>query len=108
MGATVSVALFLRHGRASAFGEDYDQLSSVGVEQSELFGEWLAEAAMRIDHVFVGPRKRHAQTLDAIVRALSARTAALPAAAALRTPEVLPAADVLPDLDEHDGISLVF
>lgn len=92
----MSVALFLRHGRASAFGTDYDELSPVGVEQSELFGAWLADQHLAIDAVFVGPRKRHAQTLEAVARVLSSRGAKLPAEA------------VIPELDEHHGISLVF
>jgi broad specificity phosphatase PhoE len=96
--ARVSVALFVRHGKASAFGSstDYDQLSPPGIEQSELLGAWFHDARIRVDSVFVGPRKRHQQTLDAMVRALSARGTALPAATQL------------PELDEHDGIGLVF
>ncbi len=71
----MSIALFIRHGKASAFGSstDYDQLSPPGVEQSEKLGEWLAQQALAVDAVFVGPRKRHAQTLAAVVRVLSAR-----------------------------------
>ncbi len=94
----MSVALFVRHGKASAFASstDYDQLSAPGVEQSEKLGEWLAEQPLAIDAVFVGPRKRHAQTHQAVVRILSARGASLPSPT------------MLPELDEHDGIALVF
>jgi len=94
----VSIALFIRHGKASAFGSstDYDQLSPPGVEQSEKLGEWLAQQGLSVDAVFVGPRKRHAQTLAAVVRVLSARGLALPEAT------------LIPELDEHDGLSLVF
>ncbi len=94
----MSVALFIRHGKASAFGSstDYDQLSPPGVEQSEMLGEWLAVQGPRPDAVFVGPRKRHAQTLAAVTRVLAARGV------------VLPEATLLPELDEHDGMSLVF
>ena len=89
-------ALFVRHGRASAFGTDYDVLSPVGVEQSEAFGAWVADERLSFDAVFVGPRKRHAQTLEAVSRTLSTRGHPLPSEA------------VVPELDEHDGISLVF
>jgi broad specificity phosphatase PhoE len=92
----MSLALFLRHGRASVFGADYDELSPVGVEQSELFGAWLADQRVAIDAVFVGPRKRHAQTFEAAARVLASRGTGLPTPA------------VVPELDEHDGISLVF
>jgi broad specificity phosphatase PhoE len=91
----MSVALFVRHGKASLFGPDYDELSPVGVEQSELFGAWLADQGIPMDAVFVGPRKRHAQTLEAAARVLATHGVDLPAAA------------VVPELDEHDGISLV-
>jgi broad specificity phosphatase PhoE len=90
------IALFVRHGRASAFGTDYDVLSPVGVEQSEAFGAWIAEEQLAFDAVFVGPRKRHAQTLEAVSRTLTARG------------RPLPRGDVVAELDEHDGISLVF
>jgi broad specificity phosphatase PhoE len=95
----VSVALFIRHGKASAFGSstDYDQLSPPGVEQSEKLGEWLAKQKFAIDAVFVGPRKRHAQTLEAVTRVMAERGA-----------DALPPATLVPELDEHDGMSLVF
>jgi broad specificity phosphatase PhoE len=89
------VAFFLRHGQASAFGADYDELSPVGIEQSELLGAWLVDAGISIDSVFVGPRKRHVQTLKAAARALSTRAVRLPGPV------------VVPELDEHDGVSLI-
>jgi broad specificity phosphatase PhoE len=92
----VSIALFIRHGKASAMSGDYDRLSPPGVEQSERLGEWLAEQRLDVSAVFLGPRKRHAQTHEAVTRVLSARGLALPEPT------------VLQDLDEHDGISLVF
>jgi broad specificity phosphatase PhoE len=94
----VSVALFIRHGKASAFGSpmDYDQLSPPGVEQAERLGQWLVDRAGKFDAVFVGPRKRHAQTLDGVQQVFAARG----------TP--LPVATLVPELDEHDGMSLVF
>src|SRR5262249_24464913 len=97
----VSVAVLVRHGKASAFTSslDYDELSEPGLEQSARLGEWLAgPAAGRPagDAAFLGPRKRHAQTLAAVARVFLARGRSLPDPV------------VLPELDEHDGISLVF
>ncbi len=93
----MSVALFIRHGKASAFAAtDYDQLSAPGVEQSEQLGEWLAREKLHVDAVFVGPRKRHAQTHEAVVRVLATRGMALPDPV------------LLPELDEHDGLSVVY
>jgi broad specificity phosphatase PhoE len=96
----VSVALFIRHGKASAFGSpaDYDNLSPPGVEQAEKLGEFLAARAGgrgKVDAVFVGPRKRHAQTLEGVTKVFAARGVPLP-------PAVL-----VPELDEHDGMGLV-
>ena len=94
----MSVALFVRHGKASAFSSTtgYDQLSPPGVEQSEALGTWLCEAGLTFAATFVGPRKRHAQTHEAVVRVLATRGL------------TLPEPTLLPELDEHDGISLVF
>ncbi|HEY6461193.1 MAG TPA: histidine phosphatase family protein [Polyangiaceae bacterium] len=94
----MSVALFIRHGKASAFSSstDYDQLSPPGVEQSELLGGWLADERLQADAVFVGPRKRHEQTYASATRVMATR--------GIRIPEPV----VLPELDEHDGIALVF
>jgi broad specificity phosphatase PhoE len=94
----VSVALFVRHGKASAFSSstDYDQLSPPGVEQSELLGRWLADEGLQADSVFIGPRKRHEQTYASVTRVMATR--------GVRIPEPT----LLPELDEHDGISLVF
>lgn len=93
----MSTAHFVRHGKASAFSSntDYDQLSAPGVEQSEALGAWMARTQLRPDAVFVGPRKRHVQTLEAVTRVLGTHGV------------TLPEATMLPELDEHDGISLV-
>jgi broad specificity phosphatase PhoE len=92
----VSVALFIRHGKASAFSTDYDQLSPPGLEQSAHLGEWLAEHQARVDAVFVGPRKRQVQTHEIVAQKYAARGLALPEPVQL------------PELDEHAGLALVF
>lgn len=93
----MSVALFIRHGKASAFaGSDYDQLSPPGVEQSEQLGQWLAREKLRVDAVFLGPRKRHAQTHEVVVGILGTHGMSLPDPV------------MLAELDEHDGLSVVY
>jgi broad specificity phosphatase PhoE len=94
----VSLAFLVRHGKASAFTSslDYDELSPPGVEQSARLGEWLAAGARPFDAVFLGPRKRHAQTHAAVAVAFATQGRPLPDPV------------VLPELDEHDGIALVF
>ena len=54
----------IRHSQASAHAEDYDQLSELGYEQSKLLGIRLAKVLPTVDHVWIGPRKRHKQTYE--------------------------------------------
>jgi broad specificity phosphatase PhoE len=89
--------LLVRHGKASAFLStgDYDQLSPLGVEQSERVGAALAEHRVEARAVFVGPRQRHIQSYEAAARACAERGGSLPPPVAIR------------ELDEHDGVALV-
>jgi broad specificity phosphatase PhoE len=88
--------VLVRHGQASSpVSGDYDQLSSLGVRQARLLGEHLSARGVRFDHVFVGPRRRHAQTHAEVAAAY--RDAGTP----------LPDPVVLPHLDEHHGMAVV-
>jgi broad specificity phosphatase PhoE len=91
----VSQLVVVRHGQASFFAADYDVLSSLGVEQSRRLGEYWAERGVRAGRAFVGPRRRHRQTYDAVAAAYAAR--GLP----------WPEAEELPELDEHHGPRVV-
>lgn len=82
--------VFVRHGQASAGSENYDQLSPLGQQQSALLGDWLASHGGGFDRVVVGRMARHRATLEAIVAACAAAGIALPAA------------EVMPELDEFD------
>ncbi|MDR3098843.1 MAG: histidine phosphatase family protein [Paraburkholderia sp.] len=63
--------LFLvRHGQASLGADDYDCLSPAGEQQSVWLGEHFARDGLHFDHVMTGTLRRHAQTLDAIRRAM--------------------------------------
>lgn len=62
----MSLLFLVRHGQASFHGDDYDQLSARGMEQSRQLGLHWAELNLIFDHVYVGPRRRHRQTLDAV------------------------------------------
>ncbi len=88
--------VLVRHGQASSLTKgDYDQLSPLGTRQARLLGDYWAARARRFDHVYVGPRRRHAQTHAEVVAAYAAHELALPA------PQPLDA------LDEHHGITVV-
>lgn len=93
----MSTLILVRHGKASPTSRDgYDQLSEPGFLQSRALGEHWAAERVTFDRVYVGPRKRHAQTYEtahAIVRG-----------AGVEWPEPTR----VEELDEHDGINLVF
>ncbi|MEO6183604.1 MAG: phosphoglycerate mutase family protein, partial [Verrucomicrobiota bacterium] len=87
----MSLLFFVRHGQASFHADDYDQLSASGVEQSRELGlHWVGQNLI-FDHVFVGPRRRHRQTLDAVAAVYRER--------GLTWPQTIE----LPELDEHCG-----
>jgi len=60
----MSTLVFVRHGQASLFQADYDQLSDPGQEQSRELGRYLSAKDLRFDEVYIGPRRRHRQTAD--------------------------------------------
>ncbi|MDA7510059.1 phosphoglycerate mutase family protein [Verrucomicrobia bacterium] len=79
----------IRHGQASFFSEDYDQLSSLGKEQAELLGQFLGERGRTFDEVYLGPKKRHRETFDLLRHAY------------LQTGRILPEPVLLDGLDEY-------
>lgn len=81
--------LLIRHGQASYGEADYDRLSTRGEEQARALGRFLASE--RVDHVFVGPLRRHQQTL----------------AGAIETAPDLPAATTLDELSEYPAFELL-
>lgn len=83
--------LLVRHGQASFLADDYDQLSPLGERQCERLGRYFAARGLGFEAVYTGTLRRHAQSLAAIAQALAA----------------LPAAQVLPALDEYDAHALV-
>lgn len=62
----MSTLTLVRHGQASFFKEDYDQLSPLGEQQSIALGKYWSANARRFDRMIIGPRKRHAQTALAL------------------------------------------
>ena len=87
----MSLLFLVRHGQASFHADDYDQLSTRGVEQARRLGIHWADLNLIFDQVYVGPRRRHRQTLDAVAAVYRER--------GLGWPEPVE----LPELDEHSG-----
>lgn len=87
--------VLVRHGQASFFGADYDELSAVGREQARALGHHWATHGVRFDAVWVGPRRRHRDTLAGVAAVYAER--GLP----------WPAARELAELDEHHGVAVL-
>lgn len=58
----MSQLYLVRHGQASFGSRDYDQLSPLGVEQSQLLGQWLATTGLQPDRILFGSMVRQQQT----------------------------------------------
>ncbi|MEG1038497.1 MAG: histidine phosphatase family protein [Pseudomonas sp.] len=52
----------IRHGQASFGADDYDVLSPVGIRQSEVLGEHLAQLGVRLDRCLAGDLRRQQDT----------------------------------------------
>jgi len=87
----MSQLLYFRHAQASYGKPDYDQLSAMGYEQSEHLGRFLVEDGVSFDHIYVGPLKRHHQTLSKVQEAY--KKAGVP----------LPVPIEMKELEEHRG-----
>jgi len=58
--------LVIRHGQASFGADDYDQLSDLGRQQSEMAGAALRDAGWVPDRLITGTLRRQQQTLTAM------------------------------------------
>ena len=71
----------VRHGQASLGAADYDQLSPLGVRQSQQLGHYFKQKNLQFEAVLTGTLRRHAQTYEGIRTGMadSAEPAAPPA-----------------------------
>jgi broad specificity phosphatase PhoE len=58
----MSTLALVRHGQASFFAENYDQLYPLGEQQTRLLGDYWVRRGMRFDEVYTGPRVRQIET----------------------------------------------
>ena len=63
----------VRHGQASLGAADYDQLSPLGIQQSQRLGAHWHAQGLRFDTVITGSLKRHAQTLASIQHSMASQ-----------------------------------
>lgn len=87
--------LLIRHGQGGATPETYDDLSALGHRQARRLGEWLLADGRLPQALAVGQMRRQQLTLEG-VRAVYAEAG-----------QPLPAAVVLPGLDEYRFADLV-
>jgi len=64
----MSELYLVRHAQANFGTENYDELSTVGCQQSEWLGEYFLERNIIFDNMASGDMQRHKQTLDCISR----------------------------------------
>lgn len=68
----------VRHAQASFGADDYDQLSELGVRQSQQLGRYLSAKSITFDAVLTGTLKRHTQTLAGISDGMQVALSATP------------------------------
>lgn len=91
MGTLVVV----RHGQASLFAADYDELSPRGIAQSQFLGAHWREHGPHPDLVFTGPAKRQRETARLCGEAYG------------HADRVWPTPTLVPELDEHDAFGML-
>lgn len=67
----MSVIYLIRHGQASFGTDNYDQLSTVGREQSAILGSYFAALGEPIDRIYTGTLARQRATAQLIADALA-------------------------------------
>jgi broad specificity phosphatase PhoE len=91
----MSVLALVRHGQASFFADDYDQLSPVGEAQARQLGGYWARRGEVFTDVYTGPRRRQQQTAEMV------------GAQYHRVGQAWPESVVLEELDEYDLTGLL-
>lgn len=62
----MSELYLVRHAQASFGADDYDHLSTLGIEQSRLLGRYFSGRQTRFDYLIAGQMQRHIETLDGV------------------------------------------
>ena len=68
----------VRHGQTEGAWNDRDRLSELGKRQATLLGERWASTGRRLGTVYVGPRRRHQQTWEAVAHVYRGRGLTVP------------------------------
>ena len=92
----MSRLFFIRHGQASFFSDNYDQLSEKGFLQARLLGEYFVREGIIFDTVYAGPLRRQIQTMETVREVYLSQGLPFPEQAIN-----------LPELSEHSGSSVM-
>jgi len=91
MGTLVVV----RHGQASLFAADYDELSPRGMTQAQMLGVHMREHGPHPDVVFSGPAKRQRETARLVGESYA------------HGGRAWPEMTIVQELDEHDAFGMI-
>ncbi len=92
----MSTLFLVRHGQASFMADNYDQLSPIGYIQAQVLAEHWVALNMIFDKIFVGPKLRQKQTMEAVASVYQANN--LP----------WPQPEFLSTWDEHQGFEVMW
>ena len=87
----MSVLYIVRHGQATFFSDDYDQLSDIGYNQARLLGSYWRENGIEINEVYSGSLNRQPQTAESCGETYSV------------TGKLWPEVEILDGLNEYAG-----
>lgn len=102
----MSRLIFVRHGQASFFSDDYDKLSPLGEEQSRVLAAYWLDRGLHIDKAYCGTLQRQRRTADLVGEAYTTAAMPWPELQILRGLNEYPADDImgtlLPELVARD------
>ncbi len=88
----MSELYLVRHAQASFGGDNYDELSELGYQQSEYLGKYFLERDITFGKMVCGSMQRHSQTLDGICKGMDLTD--------------FPNYEVFPGLNEYDFLDM--
>jgi broad specificity phosphatase PhoE len=95
ISTAMSDLVLVRHGKADAFGENYDRLTDIGREQSRQLADFWIKQETTFDEVYMGPLVRQVDT----AREVGDRICA----AGMQWPEPV----IIEELHEYDGHGII-
>ena len=67
MSAPMGILYFVRHGQASFGQKNYDRLSSIGIRQAQILGEYLAGIPFSFHEAYSGEMERQRHTAREVI-----------------------------------------